>query len=153
MGVPAALAPLAALAFLAALAAPGVVFLRRFAPALAPLERLAYGIPLGTVAGSLGLLALACAFGLRIGVIVPWAVACAATAIAVARGGPAPRLAPPSKEPLRAGRVLVALVVIAFVARWAVLWWTVLTVDRGGLEGGFINLWADWSEHLGDVST
>src|SRR4029078_4208658 len=57
------MAILIALFLFAALAAPGVALLRRRAPELSLLEQLAYGVPLGMVAGTLALFVFACFFG------------------------------------------------------------------------------------------
>jgi hypothetical protein len=171
----------AALALLAALAAPGVTLLARVAPALDGLERLAYGVPLGTVAGTLALFVLACALGLSCTLVISSGIASALIAFALlARRPPAPATLssaafapsaahaadrapdaasqtesrPDLLERLTAPGTLVPLAILGgFAIRWAILWWSALAVDDTGLQAGFTNLWADWSQHLGDVSS
>lgn len=140
----------AALAVLVAMGALGVVALRRGRQWLDPLEQVAYGIPLGIVAASLVLLALASFVGLSPAVVVFVGVASGVGAWAIrsredrSQGPEARRI---SSIPL-----LPALVLGVFIIRWAVLWATALTFDDRGLWAGQINLWGDWSQHLGDVS-
>jgi hypothetical protein len=141
------------------MAAPGVVSLHRLRSPFTSLERIAYGIPLGTVASSLGLLALACGLGLSRALVVSWGLACVVGAGLLARrgrGSPAAGGLSGSPSSLHtAGPTLAAAILLLalVVARWAVLWSGVLTVDRVGLWAGFINLWGDWSQHLGDVAS
>src|SRR4029077_6631712 len=49
---------------------------------------------------------------------------------------------------------LFALVVFAaLVLRWIVLFRTTLTLDSAGLWAGHRNIWGDWAQHLGDVTS
>ena len=41
----------------------------------------------------------------------------------------------------------------AFIIRWALLWRGALTYDATGLVAGHVNIWGDWSLHLGDVTS
>jgi hypothetical protein len=149
----------AALALFGALAAPGVVALRRFVPDFTVFECAAYGIPAGTVASSLGLLALACLFGLSPALVILWALTCVALTLVLRAGERGRRLpvsatvAPPSIHLRSPGVVWTGVVLGVFVVRLAVLWWSALTVDGAGLWAGWSNLWADWAQHLGDVSS
>jgi hypothetical protein len=157
--------------------AGGVAALRRCAGWLAPLEQLAYGLPLGVVAASLALLALAAAFGLSAPLVVT--VGIAATALAAAlwperpafaswRAAGRDRLAALGGRSLaslgRAGALALrkawlggglcpALVIGAFVLRWIALWRGALTYDAAGLWAGQAYIWGDWSLHLGDVTS
>src|SRR4029079_12395146 len=81
------MAILIALLLSAALAAPGVILLRRRAPELSFLEQLAYGVPLGMVAGTLALFVFACLFGFTPVEIVVVAIAWAALAWPLGSGG------------------------------------------------------------------
>src|SRR4030095_9578280 len=49
--------------------------------------------------------------------------------------------------------IVAAVGLGAIVLRWALLWSRALTVDADGLSTAFGNLWADWAQHLGDVSS
>ena len=153
------MAILTALLLFAALASPGVAALRRRAPELSLLERLAYGVPLGMVAGTLLLFLLACLLGFTPAVIVATATAWAALAWPLGAG-----TAPGSRawraevrsalDALRTPDGVAAAIVLAlFTARFALLWATVLRVDASGLSAGWVNLWADWGMHLGDVAS
>jgi len=144
----------ATLLVFACFATPGIAALARFAPELDSLERFAYGIPLGLTGTTLFLFGLACGVGLT-----PFAViGTAVLALGVALGLRAPRVTAGERTPAssflrtREGRI-VALVLGAFALRFAILWWTVLRVDATGLSAGWVNLWADWGMHLGDVSS
>ncbi|HTM57307.1 MAG TPA: hypothetical protein VL123_02710 [Candidatus Udaeobacter sp.] len=145
-----------ALAVLAAMAAPGVALLARATPSLDRLERLAYGIPLGTTAGTFAIFLLACVIGLSPAVVIAWAAVSIAIAAGLRVRGPRVDPPVPGPEPHRAetsGKLFAGVVLAAFVIRWAILWSSALRVDAQGLEAGFTNLWADWSEHLGDVAS
>lgn len=49
--------------------------------------------------------------------------------------------------------LLAALVLGLFALRWVILWHSALTYRADGLWAGQINIWGDWTQHLGDVST
>jgi hypothetical protein len=136
---------LAGLAVLACFGACGIAVLARFAPALDPLERWVYGVPLGWVVASLLVLGLACGFGLH-----PWLVGgVAGVALAVAiPGWRLPRLARPR------GASLVAAIVLALIAlRWLLFWSGAFTVDAKGLWTSQASLWGDAAQHLGDIAS
>lgn len=161
---------LAGVALLAAMGALGIAALRRAGFDLDPLERVAYGIPLGVVASSLVLLGLAIFLGLSVPLVV--AVGIASTVVAgllwpgrpfpVALGivsrpsGPSPSIgkaASVSRAIRSALPLLPALVIGGFVLRWVLLWSGVLTYGPDGLYAGQINIWGDWAAHLGDVTS
>lgn len=159
---------LAGVALLAAMGAPGIAALRRSGLDLDPLERIAYGIPLGVVASSLVLLGLAIFLGLSVPLVVAVGFAAAVIAGLLWPGQPSPLTLsiisrPPGPVPstgvmasarrmLRAGLPLLpALVIAGFVLRWVLLWSGALTYGPDGLTAGQLNIWGDWSAHLGDV--
>ncbi|HET8628239.1 MAG TPA: hypothetical protein VFL91_12500 [Thermomicrobiales bacterium] len=167
----------ASLVVLAAMGAAGVAALRRWAGWLEPLEQFAYGVPLGVVAASLVLLALAIAFGLSAalvafvglasaaGAVVLWPERAALAAWPVAArerlaclGGRSPEsvgragLTALRKAWLK-GTLAPTLVVVAFALRWLVFWRGALTLGPDGLVAGQINIWGDWMVHLDDVAT
>src|SRR5262249_32023159 len=45
------------------------------------------------------------------------------------------------------------VVLAAFGVRWLLLFHGTLTLDASGLWAGHRNIWADWAQHLGDVSS
>lgn len=159
---------LAGVALLAAMGAPGVAALRRAGFDLDPLERVAYGIPLGVVASSLVLLGLAIFLGLSVPLVVGVGFAAAVVAGLLWPGQPSPLALsiisrPPSPIPSISGvtsarrllrtslPLLPALVIGGFVLRWVFLWSSALTYGPDGLTAGQLNIWGDWSAHLGDV--
>lgn len=161
---------LAGVVLLAAMGAPGVAVLRRAGFDLDPLERVAYGIPLGVVASSLVLLGLAIFLGLSTPLVVAVGIASGVIAGLLWPGQPSlvalrilGRLPGPSPligAVISAGRVfrsalplLPALVIGGFVLRWALLWSGALTDGPDGLYAGHINFWGDWAAHLGDVTS
>lgn len=137
-----------AVAVLAAFGASGVALLRHFAPSLDPLERIAYGVPLGNVVASLALLSLACAIGFRVGLIL--AVAACGAASLLARS-PAPRW-PRFARP-RGAALLSIAVLAAFGLRWLWFWSGAMSVDASGLWAAQRSLWADGAQHLGDIAS
>jgi len=137
----------ASLALLAAMGAVGVAALRRSSRVLDPLEQLVYGVPLGVVAASLVLLVLASGLGLGPGLVAAVAAASALGAWALWPRGDA---RPASGTDGFAIPLLPALVLGAFIVRWALLWGTALTYDDQGLWAGYVNFWGDWSQHLGE---
>jgi hypothetical protein len=161
---------LATLAMLAATGSLGVSLLKRATPFLHPLEQLAYGPPLGVVAASLATLPLASAFGFgpllvfavglasAIGAFLVWPDRPSATTLVathpralVDRVG---RLLASAAGVARSHwSVLPVLVIGAFVLRWAVLWSGALTYTAEGLWAGHVNIWGDWTLHLGDTSS
>lgn len=149
---------LSSLLFFAALAAPGVSALGRFVPEFSRVERTAYGVPLGFVGGTLGLLALACVFGLTSVLVVLWALLCVVLAVILSARKGRPDSAADERKASgfgwhRPGLIASGLVLLLFVIRWTLLWSNALSVDEHGLSVGWVNLWGDWAQHLGDVST
>ncbi len=156
----------AALVLLSAMGAPGLALLRRFTPMLDSLERIAYGLPLGVVGSSLLLLGLACSFGLNpIVVAVTGAISAIGAALlwpdwqaldkrSLRRFGRPPTsgiVTAPQRVRWLSVRAVPLLVLSGFVLRWAILWASALTPTSGELWAGHINIWGDWSQHLGDV--
>ncbi|HSN83657.1 MAG TPA: hypothetical protein VLS88_13825 [Polyangiales bacterium] len=147
---------LASLALLAAMAAMGVGILHRLTPFLGRLDCWTYGSVLGAVLGSLLLLLAATLFGLSRPLVIGLGVAAAGAGLALLpRAG---TWVPPRLDTLRAmfrsrTGVLVVMVIFGFVLRLALLWSDALRVDREGLWVAQTNLWADWAQHLGDVSS
>jgi hypothetical protein len=138
----------AAILVLAAMASLGVALLRRFAGETMPWES-PYGIPLGAVVSSLALLGLASLFGLTGAVVAIVSAGSAVIAIVIGRG----RWRWSSSD-LRAAFPLVAVCVLgAFAIRWAFLFWGTLSLEDTGLWAGHRNIFADWSQHLGDVTS
>ncbi len=156
------------LAWLVALALPGVAALGRLAPFLTPLERAAHGTVLGIVAGTLLLLPLATAFGLSVPVVL--AVGAVAVLLALvlwlapARGVGAP----PARGGLDAWLALArssvpravfarldlwgSALFVALAARWALLWQSALQLRPDALYAGHEYIWSDWPTHLGIVT-
>lgn len=144
------LSALLSLVLLAALAAPGIAALGRFAPFLSPLERYAHGAVLGIVVGTLALLPAGAIAGFT--ALVVAALAVVALLVAVVLGGrPANVLADLASVRSRIDPV-ATLVIGAFAIRWAVLWSSALTVQADGLWAGHEYIWSDWPTHLGIVS-
>jgi hypothetical protein len=160
----------AALALLGIMGALGLAALQRTCPWLDPLERLAYGFPLGVVMATLALLPLAIAFGLTTLLVIGFGIACAVVTILLwpktlkpaslsarfcswaadrrARDGPG-ALA----RGLRAALCSPATPIIGALAlHWAVFWSGALTFDAEGLWANQINIWGDWTQHLGDLA-
>ena len=100
------------------------------------------------VIGSTALIPLASWLGLTVPVLIGLAVSCAAAGMALMRGrGDGPRAA-------GAAIGWGTMVVLAlFIARWALLCGSALTVEAKGLYSGHIHIWGDWSQHLGDVTS
>jgi hypothetical protein len=137
---------LGGVAVLAGFGASGVAFLRRASPALDPIERLVYGIPLGWVLASLAILLLACVFGLH-----PWLV------VVVAGMGTVPfffqnRVVRDS-ERKRGQSLFAAIVIGALVLRWLLFWNGAFTIDAQGLWTSQKSLWGDAAQHLGDTAS
>lgn len=128
----------------------GVGILRRWTR-LDLLESIAYGSVLGVVGCSTALVPLASGFGLRTRVIVGLAL------LAAGAGGALLRGAPGRASELRGASAPIgigaALVIVALIARWALLCAGALVVDAQGLRAGHIHIWGDWSQHLGDVTS
>ncbi len=136
---------LLAVAFLAALAAPGVAGLRRFAPGCDRFEAVAYGAPLGAAAGSLVLLGFACWRGLDARTVTLTALVAVAAALLLLRHA--------ERLPVAPSIGAVATIVLAgVVLRFALLFAGAMTLGADGLTAGHVNLWGDWAQHLGDVS-
>ncbi|WP_040668945.1 hypothetical protein, partial [Nitrolancea hollandica] len=159
---------LAGVALLAAMGAPGIAALRRAGVDLDPLERVVYGIPLGVVVSSLVLLGLAIFLGLSVPLVVAVGVAGPVAAGLLWPGQPSPLALSIISRPrgpvpstgvmasagrmLRTGLPLLPVLVIGgFVLRWVLLWSGALTYGPDGLTAGQLNIWGDWSAHLGDV--
>jgi hypothetical protein len=148
------LSVVASLALLAAMSALGIGLVRRFIPFLTPLEQAAYGAPIGMVVASLAFLPVGIVLGFH-------AAQVAGVGASAAMGGAwllrDVRIAPAAAGGLRAlvARVswLPTLVIGAFVARWALFWRDALQYRADGLWAGHVNIWGDWTVHLGIVSS
>jgi hypothetical protein len=153
---------LLSLAWLAALAAFGVAALYRVAPFLSRLERVAYGIVLGLVVGTLALLPLATlAGGLSPAIVVGVGVVSASLAAALWFGPGGPGLTSArTMDDLRQrwwawvvgldpwGTVLIGVL----SARWVFLWSGAIQRLEDGLWAGHEYLWSDWPTHIGIVT-
>ena len=147
----AALSALAGLALLGAMGVLGVALLRRATDSLDALELIAYGFPFGIVAGSLVMLAAASMAGtLHAALIIGVGVVAVGLAVALWRRREADGVREPSaSDPWgRAALIVIALLLL----RWAVFWGSALAVGPDGLWAGSVNIWGDWSQHLGDVT-
>ncbi len=157
------------LAWLAALALPGIAALARFAPFLTPLERFAHGSVVGIVAGTLALVPLATLFGLTPAVILATGFGAVVVGLLFLRlprrdDRPAP-LAGTASE--LGARVRDWVTPAAFLARldpwgsalfgalairWAFLWQDALQQLPDGLWAGHEYIWSDWPTHIGIVT-
>ncbi len=137
----------AAVVALAAMGSMGLALLCRLDLGLTPLERMAYGVPLGVVVSSLALIPLASLFGLRAALV--WIVAAAAAAGAWGIGPRGWWRA--FVRPRSPVSVAACVVMAALVLRWILLFRTTLFVTQDGLIAGHRNIWGDWAQHLGDV--
>ncbi len=158
---------LAGLALLTAMGVLGVVALRRTVMLLAPLEQIAYGLPLGVVGASLAMLALAALFGLStllilavggscvLGTVVLWShgPSLAAWRMAAGRGEQEGGSAAVMRSLRVRGSLWPAVVIGAFVLRWAVFWSGAITDGEDGLWASPANIWWDWSFHLADTTS
>jgi len=162
----------ASLALLLSMGTLGVALLWRFARHLDPLEQFAYGAPLGMVVSSLALVPIATVVGFRAEAIVVVGAGSLLLAGVVRYGtsifdeGVGPRLAA-SVATLRAGpadgasigrrvgriSLLPTVVIGAFAVRWVFFWRDALVVNANGLYAGHVNIWGDWTVHLGIVSS
>jgi hypothetical protein len=139
----------AALLVLAGMGWTGTALLRKAGAGLSPLESIAYGVPLGTVVGSLLILVLAGPFGLSATLVWIVAVASAAVAAWLERTRRRPSLRPFEPAP----SAIAVVVFTALIVRWCFLFHSTLTVDAEGLWAGHRNVWGDWAQHLGDVTS
>jgi hypothetical protein len=147
-----ALNALAGLTLLCAMGGMGLALLRRFGCSLNALEQLAYGFPLGIVACSLALLATASLAGALGWEIV---VASVVASLAIAATTWPRRQGSAARGTTASGAMSwAAIVVIGLIAlRWAAYWRSALVVAPDGLWAGSVNIWGDWSQHLGDVTS
>ncbi len=153
---------LLSLTWLAALGAFGIAALYRVAPFLTRLERVAYGIVLGLVVGTLALLPLATLAG-QLSPVIVVGVGVASGGLAgvlwFGPGGPGlPRVG--GAEDLRDrwwhwvggldpwGTALIGIL----TARWVFLWWGAVQRLEDGLWAGHEYLWSDWPTHIGIVT-
>jgi hypothetical protein len=162
----------ASLALLASMSLLGIAALDRFARHLDPLERFAYGAPIGMVVGTLALVPIASVTGFRVEVVVAVGLGCLFLAALVRYGrsafGGALGLelastwatwrSRPTGTPLvraLAARIslLPTVVLGAFIVRWAIFWRNAMTLRPDGLYAGHVALWGDWTVHLGIVSS
>lgn len=160
---------LAALALLLAMGALGVALLRRFARLLHPLEQIAYGVPLGAVIASLALLVVAILVG-HLSALLVVAIGLSSALAAgliwpdwqILRRLGLPRLGQPPISGIVAGErrtsrlnlgLLPLLVLGGFALRWALFWAGGLSYTADGLWAGHVNIWGDWPQHLGDVTS
>lgn len=150
-----ALSTVASMVLLAVMAAVGAGFLRRLAPFLDPFERWVYGAVLGTVVCSLLLFVLAIPLGLSRFLVVGVGIGAGIAAVALL---PFPstrsRSVAEGIHTLTRSRAGAAsLVVILGLIAWLGWFWNgALRLDADGLWASQANLWADWAQHLGDVS-
>jgi hypothetical protein len=160
MPLVAVLPMLLSLLFLAAIASTGIAAIDRVARWLTPLERFAYGAVLGIVAGTLALVPAATLFGFNLPVVFGVGIACVVASVFLVlapggrrrRGGR--RIGPGDLLRDLVGRLdpwATALVAL-LVARWALLWSSVLTLRPDGLWAGHEYIWSDWPTHLGIVT-
>ncbi len=166
------LSVVASLALMASMSVLGIALLWRFAGHLEPLERIAYGAPLGMVLATLALVPLATVAGFRgelvlivgLGSLILALVVRYGTAIfsdglssEVGASVTAFRALPASDRSVRsmARRIslLPTLVIGAFAVRWAIFWKDALTYGPNGMFAGHVNIWGDWPVHLGIVSS
>ena len=160
----------ASLALMLAMSALGIALLYRFGRHLEPFERWSYGAPLGMVIGSLALVPIATLMGLRTESVVLVGIGCVLLAAIVWRaplawrsrspdGGTvgvagSVRLDGPSvMSAARQFGLLPIVVISAFAIRWAFFWRDALTSTANGLYAGHVNIWGDWTVHLGIVSS
>lgn len=158
---------LASLMLLAAMSALGIAALGRFARHLTPLERWAWGAPIGMTAGTLVLVPLAVVFPFTAPLVIAVGLVCAVTAVALAGGtggiGWARqtwRQSPAVDAPgwprfrrLSTGSTAAAVVIGAFALRWGIFWRDALVQRADGLWAGHVNIWGDWAVHFGIVSS
>jgi hypothetical protein len=154
------LSVVASLALLASMSALGIALLDRYARHLAPLERIAYGAPLGMVIGTLAFVPVSTLIGFRVEGVVLVGGVCLVLGAWLLRGSSGPgslgaeatRIRP-IRAALRRISWLPTLVIGAFAVRWAIFWRDAMTYTSNGLYAGHINLWGDWPVHLGIVSS
>ena len=144
----------AALAVLAGMAALGIAVLERFARFLRPIERWAYGVPLGMVIGTLPIVPLASVLGFSAALVGLTVLAEGAIAVLLVRPVAIrlPRV-PAVRELRRHGRWLPFVVLGLLTARWAVTWSGAIVETSNGLIASHVNLWGDWPVHLGNVAS
>lgn len=139
----------AALLALAGMGSIGAALLRKLDCGLTSLEELAYGIPLGIVVSSLAILILAAPLGLSGALVAAVALASALAALALRSGGSRQAF-----QGLRSEFSGFAIIVLGVLAvRWALLSHGALTMEADGLWAGHRNIWGDWAQHLGDVTS
>jgi hypothetical protein len=157
---------LLSLAWLAALAVPGIAALARLAPFLTPLERLAHGAILGIVAGTLALIPLAVLAGLTTTVILAVGIVSVAVAVllwlAPGRGRPGSAARIASLRDWLVGGGLAGwlgrldpwatLLFAALAVRWVLLWDDAIATAVDGLWADHEYLWSDWPTHIGIVT-
>ena len=133
---------------------------------------MAYGAPLGMVVGSLALVPVATLVGFRAEAIVVVGATCLLLAAVVRYGSSVfagglaqdmraslaalrtrPTAGSSARERLRRISVLPTIVIGAFAVRWAFFWREALTDHVDGLWAGHVNIWGDWTVHLGIVSS
>jgi len=148
----------AALFVLAGMGWTGTEVLRKTGTGLNTLELFAYGVPLGVILSSLAILVLAGPFGLSAALV--WIVALGGVAaIALRRGVPKwESLSRPFQRGFWAAHgcglsLFTGVVFLAFAVRWILLFRSTLTLQADGLWAGHRNIWGDWAQHLGDVTS
>jgi hypothetical protein len=132
------------------MASIGAASLRRIDRSLSSLEVLAYGIPLGIVLSSLAILVLAAPLGLSAPLVWIVAAASAVAAVAVRPGRSGNAF---WSGHAREWSLFAAVVLGALALRWCFLFRSTLTLDAAGLWAGHRNIWGDWAQHLGDVTS
>jgi hypothetical protein len=142
------LSAFAALLVLLGMGWTGATLLHKLDAGLESLELFAYGVPLGIVLSSLVILVLAAPFGLN--AVLVWIVTLGgvvASAVLIDRSRWKSMFVAPKLS------LVAVLVFAAFAVRWMLLYQTTLTLEADGLWAGHRNLWGDWAQHLGDVTS
>jgi hypothetical protein len=142
----------ASLVLLGSMGALGVALLTRFGRHLTPLERFAYGSPVGMVIGTLAMIPVATVVGFRVEVVIADAFACLLGAIWLAGRQPVDRLRLPRSRP-RWRTIAPILVIGTFAIRWVFYWRDAIQMRPTGMWAGHINLWGDWPVHFGILSS
>lgn len=146
-----------ALVHLGAMSALGVAGLRYVAPYLGRLEIASYGVVLGTVVGTVLILGLAEPLGLTTSVVAVTIFSVIGAILYAPRPGVAMAGWWPGTRAWIIGvrerhGTWVLVVIGALVARLALMWSGMLTLQPDGLYAGHVYIWGDWSVHLGDTT-
>ncbi len=148
---------LLSLLFLGSLSALGIALLRSIAPSLTRLEVLSYGSVLGAVLGTILILGLADALGLTVAVVLVGIFSLAgavifAPRVEIRRDGWRRRTVEAVADVRDRHGTWVLVVIGLAVARLALMWSGMLTIEPDGLWANHVYIWGDWSVHLGDTT-